>query len=167
MRGRETQRLIRFYLEDDMDAMQAKKLMEKGITCLDKGWAADAVPYFEKVRNKYGPIASVLSWLGLAIARSKEGDLRPAEMLCKEAIEQEYYNPSYYRNLAEVYLIWGKKAKAIEILRQGMKITKGDEVLIKELNKLGLRKKSAISFLSRSNILNIYCGVIRQKMAAH
>ena len=52
-----------------MDATNAKELMEKGIDCLEKGWAVDAVTCFEEVLAKYGRIASVLSWLGIAMKR--------------------------------------------------------------------------------------------------
>ena len=137
-----------------MDQVNAKELMEKGIACL------------EDVLVKYGRIASVLSWLGLAMARAKKGDLRPAETLCVEAIEKEYYIPNYYRNLSEVYLIWDKKNKAIRILRKGLRLTKGDKLLADALKKLGVRQKPPIPFLARSNPLNIYIGRMRYRTAA-
>ncbi len=150
-----------------MDQANAKELMEKGIACLEKGWAEDAIDCFEEVLVKYGRIASVLSWLGLAMARAKKGDLRPAEMLCGEAIEKEYYIPNYYRNLSEVYLIWDKKPKAIRVLRKGLRLTRGDKLLSDELKKLGVRQRQPIPFLARSNPLNIYIGRMRYRMAAN
>lgn len=150
-----------------MNVADAKELIEKGIDCLEKGWAPDAVTCFEEVLEKYGRISSVLSWLGIAKARSKQGDLRPAEQLCKEAIQHEYYNASYYRNLAEVYMIWSNKPKAMSILRHGIRITRGDDVLVKELKKLGVRRTPVIPFLGRSNPINIYCGKVRSKMSSN
>lgn len=148
-----------------MDPINARKLMEKGINCLEKGWADDAIVCFEEVLVKYGRIASVISWLGLSIARAKKGDLRPAEMLCLEAIEKEYYIPNYYRNLSEVYLIWDKKPEAIQVLKKGLRSTKGDELLVNELKKLGVRRKPPIPFLERSHPLNILIGRRRYRMA--
>lgn len=149
-----------------MDADRAKELMERGIDYLEKGWANDAVAYFEEVLEKYGRNAAVLSWLGLAIARAKKGDLRPAEKLCLEAIEKEHYNAICYRNLAEVYLIWGKRKKAINVLRKGLPVAGARKILIDELQKLGLRQGRAISFLQRSNPLNRYIGTLRYKFSS-
>ena len=86
-------------------------------------------------------------------------------MLCKEAIELEYYIPGYYRNLAEVYLIWGKKPKAISVLKNGIRITKDDELLVNELKKMGSRKRPPIPFLDRSNPINRYIGIVRHRMS--
>ncbi len=149
-----------------MDSDKVKELMEKGIDYLDKGWASDAVGYFEEVINKYGRSAAVLSWLGLAMAMTKKGDMRPAEKLCLEAIKKEHFNALCYRNLAHVYLIWGKKKNAIKVLRRGVSIVEQKDVLVSELQSLGLRQSKAVSFLSRSNPINKYIGSFRYRIAS-
>ena len=149
-----------------MDKENAKRLMEKGIDFLDRGWAADAVSCFGEVLEKYGRNAAVLSWLGLAIARSGRGDLRPAERFCREAVEREYFNANFYRNLAEVYMIWGRKRQAIMTLRKGLSVDGESEALIRELRALGIRRRPAIPFLPRSSPLNKYIGIMRSRLAS-
>jgi len=94
----------------------AARLFKRGISLLRRGYPEDAAECLEKVLEMSYDSAACNSWLGVAIARSRYGDIIKAEEYCKKAIKKAYYRPQYHNNLAEVYLIWGKKRKAIEAL---------------------------------------------------
>ena len=141
-----------------------KDLLKEGIALIKDGRAVEAVFFFEEMLLTYGRSASVLSLLGISMAKAK-GDFHTAEKLCLEAINKSFYRADLYRNLAEVYLLWHKKAQAISALRSGLKIDRRNKSLINELMKLGPRTRPPIPFLSRSNPLNKYIGIAKSKFA--
>lgn len=147
-----------------MSEKEYRQLMARGIALLKRGYAVDAVFCFEEIVEKYGRNAAALSWLGLSLARAK-GDLKTAEALCIEAIRRVVFRGEYYRNLAEVYLIWQKKSKAVMVIRKGLRIDRNNRHLVNELKRLGIRKRRTIPFLSRSNPLNKYYGLVKSRLS--
>lgn len=98
------------------------------------------------------------SRLGFCIAKER-GHLTRAFELCHSAIEREPGNPLHYLYLGKIYLIAGNTYEALQTFRHGM--TLGDKSELEEaLNSCGTRKGPVISFLSRSNPLNKYLGII-------
>lgn len=129
-----------------------------------RGYPEDASECFEKIIEMGYDSAACYSWLGVAIARSRFGDIIKAEEYCKKAIKKAYYRPQYYLNLSEVYLNWGKKKKAIDVLESTFGLDDDGKDTRRELDKLGLRKPPVIPFLSRSNPVNKYLGIILSRM---
>jgi tetratricopeptide (TPR) repeat protein len=142
---------------------EPQKLFEKGVALIKRGHPGDAMEYFERLIAMGYRSSACYSWLGLALARSG-GDPSRAEELCKKAIEKEFYWPQYYLNLAEVYLLEDKKTWAIETLEKGLKLDPNNEAILKELGKLGIRGRPVIPFLSRSNPVNKYLGLLLSKL---
>jgi tetratricopeptide (TPR) repeat protein len=66
--------------------------------------------------------------------------------------------PILYLNLGRAYLIANRKKEAIETFSKGLTYDKGHRELKKELQLLGIRKRPAVPFLSRSNPINKYIG---------
>jgi tetratricopeptide (TPR) repeat protein len=66
--------------------------------------------------------------------------------------------PILYLNLGRTFLLTGKKKDAVDNFRKGLNYDRGNMELKKELALLGTRKKPPISFLSRSNFLNLIIG---------
>lgn len=147
-----------------MSEDELKELLKEGIVLIKEGRVVEAVFFFEEMLHSYGRSASILSLLGLSMAKAK-GDFHLAEKLCLEAINKSFYRADLYRNLAEVYLLRNKKAQAISTLRSGLKVNRRNKSLINELVKLGPRTKPPIPFLSRSNPLNKYIGIAKSKFA--
>lgn len=145
-----------------MESDENKTHLDKGLALLKRGKPSEAVRYFEEILEGGTRNPACLSFLGLAIARSR-GDFVKAERLCKEAIRKEFYWPHFYRNLAEVYLLWGKKSWAIKTLEKGLRIDGANSDLLKELEKLGSRAKPPIPFLSRANPVNKFIGKFLSK----
>lgn len=68
--------------------------------------------------------------------------------------------PILYLNLGRAYVAARRKKDAIEALNKGLHYDKGNRVLKKELLLLGVRKKPVVPFLSRSNPINKYIGIV-------
>ena len=73
---------------------------------------------------------------------------------------KEFFLPVLYLNLGKTYLAADKKKDAYESFKRGIEIDKNNEALFNELKSLGIRKKPPLSFLSRSNPLNKYLGML-------
>jgi tetratricopeptide (TPR) repeat protein len=68
--------------------------------------------------------------------------------------------PILYLNLGRAFLAAGKKKVAIENFNQGLKHDRSHIELRKEMQLLGSRKKPLMPFLSRSNPINKYMGIL-------
>ena len=139
---------------------EPQKLFEKGLAMLKRGYPSDAVDFLEEAMRKGLKGSACYSWLGLAYARSGRQIISKAEELCLKAIKMDFYWPQYYLNLSEVYLIWGKKDKAIRALEAGLKIDKNNDAILNELHRMGIRRNPVIPSLSRTNPINKYLGKI-------
>ena len=145
------------------DQSAVKELLKKGLACLKEGEPARAVPFFEEMllASDLSPLAHAC--LGLAMARAGK-DLAKAEAFCLEAVMKKPVMGEYYRTLAEVYLIQGKKAEAIEALKTGAALVEGNAELVEELKRFGIRKRPVIPFLPRSNFFNRNLGRVLSKL---
>lgn len=141
---------------------EAKKLLDKGIALLKRGYPTEAMECLEEIITMGHKSSACYSWLGVAMARSK-WDMVKAEEYCKIAVKKDFYVPQYYINLAEVYKLKGNKPKAIQILEAGLKLDSENEAILKELNKFGVRARPTISFLARENAINIQIGKVLSK----
>lgn len=64
-----------------------------------------------------------------------------------------------YLNLGRAYLAAGKRKEAIDSLHNGLKHDQNNE-LRNEMKRIGMRRKPPVPFLSRSNPINKYLGII-------
>ena len=147
-----------------MTEEEFNEAMGKGIMLLKKGHAIDAVFLFEELIEKVGKNSAAYSLLGLAMAKAKV-EIKKAEKYCIEAIKMQPSRADYYNNLAEVYIIARKRNKAIKVLERGAKACKNKKPLLKEWRKLGMRKSPPLPFLSRSNPVNKYLGLLKKKIS--
>ncbi len=88
-----------------------------------------------------------------ALARFKPKDSHTASVLY----------PLFYLNLGRAYLAAGKKKEAVEAFLKGLDYDKHYSELKKEMKLLGTRRKPPVSFLDRSNLVNIVLGKILNK----
>ncbi len=68
--------------------------------------------------------------------------------------------PILYLNLGRAFLAAGKKKEAVENFNKGLRHDRGHVELKKEMQLLGTRKQPLVPFLSRSNLLNKYVGLL-------
>ena len=77
---------------------------------------------------------------------------------------ESFFLPVLYLNLGRAYLAANKKKEAYYSFQKGLDIDKGHQRILKELKKLGLRRKPFFPFLKRSNPLNKYIGMLTYEL---
>lgn len=145
------------------EKITGRKVLEKGIALLTDDKPEEAIPCFEAMLKEGCQHPLAMSCLGLAMARAGK-DLASAEEFSLKAIEKKPYTGEYYKNLAEVYLIGGKRKEAVECIDKGLKYDSDNESLSEEIKKYGIRKKPVLPFLPRSSFLNKNIGILLSKM---
>jgi hypothetical protein len=119
---------------------------------------------------------AVESYLGYCIAKER-GEFREGVRLCQAALTAEPDNPAHYLNLGRVLLMTQDKAKAIATFWKGISKAPGGEMgvlvsrsqpgrsrehnlILDELRRLGIRKKSPFASLHRTHPLNRMAGKV-------
>jgi tetratricopeptide (TPR) repeat protein len=94
--------------------------------------------------------------------------IRSGVETCKRAIllaekrglsSEKAYFPVIYLNLGKAFVAAGRKKDAFDALRKGLKYDSVNSELKMELQALGVRKQPVVSFLGRSNPINVLLGM--------
>ncbi len=101
---------------------------------------------------------SLLAWLGFCLAKEKR-EFSRALVLCNSAIDRAPENADLYLALGRVYRLTGRHYQALTTLRKGLKMGR-NELIVKELTAMGLRKDPVFGFLDRDHLFNIMAGRI-------
>ncbi len=110
-----------------------------------------------------GQAGLFLSYLGCAMARI-QGLSAEGLALCEQAVKNEFYQPENWANLAEVLLLCGRRAEAINAVEQGLDIDSSFGRLRRLQRRLGKRRPPVVRFLARSNPLNHLLGRVRAQL---
>ena len=104
--------------------------------------------------------AFAFSYYGLCMAMVKH---KYAEALkyCNISVKANFMEPEHRLNLAQVYLERDDRRKAIEHLEAGLRLEPSNRRIHKIYDEIGQRQPPAISFLSRTNPINIWLGRMR------
>ena len=94
---------------------------------------------------------NVQSYYGLAQVLSANNN---GLLLCRDAASNEMFDGDVFLNLACAEWQSDNRKRAIEAIRQGIKIDAEHHQLNNACNKLGCRKRCCFSFLARSHKLN-------------
>lgn len=68
--------------------------------------------------------------------------------------------PILHLNLGRAYLAAGRKKEATDVFAKGLAYDRNHVELKKEQQLLGMRKRPPVPFLSRSNLINKYIGLV-------
>lgn len=117
----------------------------------------DALTHFQEASLLEPTAKGYLSYLGLATAHAQR-KFADAEQLCRRAIEAEYHRAEHYYNLAEVFLLSGRKNDAIKCYNQALSWNPSYEPAQDALRKLGLRRPPILPILPRSHPVNVILG---------
>lgn len=143
--------------------------MESGIDHCRAGRWDKGVEYLSYVaaRDPLGldEAGLFLSYLGCAVARTR-GQADEGLALCEQAVKVEFYQPENWANLAEVLMLCGRRAEAMNAIRQGKDIDSRFCRLEAIHGRLGRRRRPVFAFLSRSNPLNYLLGKMRSQLSA-
>lgn len=138
--------------------METKELLETGIMLAKKGKYAEALKLFDQdLCVTQNPTA--MSYYALCLLKV-EDNYEKAVALSLMAAEKEFYNPEIFLNLGRIFLVKNQKQFAIKAFKRGLKFDQGDEAILREIKRLGVRKKPLLSFLPRENTANRILGRI-------
>ena len=93
-----------------------------------------------------------------------QGRQREGLALCEQAVKVEFYQPENWANLAEVLILCGRRAEAMNAIEQGLDIDSRFGRLRTIHHRLGERRPPVVGFLSRSNPLNHLLGLVRTRV---
>jgi tetratricopeptide (TPR) repeat protein len=140
---------------------------------LRRGNSKSALSTLEEALEKFPGDPFFLSYYGCLVAYVQN---KPDEgvKICEDAIKElrnsvpfgsDSFYPVFYLNLGKAYLKADNKKEAISAFKRGLKIDRNNTDLLWEIQKLGIRKSPAISFLKRSNPINKHLGMLTGKAA--
>ena len=124
-----------------------------GLEALERNEHTDAMEQFG-ISHRLDPTRpSFRSYYGLSLGLVERRFDKALEM-CRSAAKEEFFNPALYHNLARVHFAFGFKAEGIRYLRRGLMIDPGNDAILDDLGRLGVRRQVVFGFLRRKNPLN-------------
>ncbi len=118
-----------------------------------------AIEFFKEVCDNVGVddenYNKYRSWLG--VSQAMTGD-EGGVVLCRLAANGEERDAYVLLNLAKAELARGDRTKALRALERGLAVEASHKGLIEMMERLDRRRRPAIPFLSRNNVLNKLIG---------
>ena len=139
---------------------EAFREFKTGLTFLRDNYANRALPHIQRASDLEKNNPYYMSYLGVTLARTQQ-KWADAERLCDAAVRMKRNQAQLYLNLAEVYMVAGRKEDAREALVAGMKYARRDIRLNIAMAKLTPRRSPVFSFLERKHPLNRHFGMLR------
>jgi tetratricopeptide (TPR) repeat protein len=136
---------------------QARELLDCGdgqaaLSCLRAAY--EAHPGHPQLRSQYGLC------LGLEDRRYHE-----AIELCQSAVQQEFFNPDLYLNVARLNLAFGFRAEGMRFLRRAAMIDPASAGVRELQCDLGFRSEPILRFLPRRHFVNRWLGSLRYRLS--
>ena len=147
-----------------MSREAAERSFGRGKQCLSVGDALAALAYFEaalRLAGQAGKTAppSYFSYYGLSLAYAT-GQIPDAVRACRRALKLEFYNAELYLNLGKIYMLEGNRGAAFRTFRSGLTLESDHPGICREIERMGLRRRPPVPFLSRSNPVNRVLGLL-------
>jgi tetratricopeptide (TPR) repeat protein len=141
----------------------AETRFQRGLSALNDGRRLEALALFEaslELERRLGsrtPQARYLSYYGLCVARDGNQPREGAEF-CRQAIALEFYNPDLYWNYGRVLLLSDRKKEAFVAFVRGLSLQKNHQDILREIGRMGWRRRPVLRFLRRQNPINVALG---------
>ena len=142
--------------------VEAFQEFRTGLAFLRGGDAKKARPYLQSALEQEPGNPFYVSYVGVAIAATEQ-KWADAEELCRSAIRMNRRQAQLYLNLAEIYVAADRKQDAADTLARGLRYSPHDIRLKIALDRLAIRRRPILSFLSRENFLNRSLGRLRHR----
>jgi len=142
---------------------EALEHFKAGLQLLRSDYAGKSLPHFKKALALDDNNPFYLSYFGLSLAAA-ERKWDEAESACLSALRMKRTQAELYLNLAQVYLLAGRKEEAAETLTSGLRFTKKDPRLAAALRKLNTRRQAILPFLPRTSAVNRGLGKLRHRV---
>ena len=148
---------------------EVQRLTMEGMRQFSTHTLSEAAGFFEHAlalvqESGSRPSARLLSYCGYttALVRKRyEQGLR----MCQLAVEQEFFNPELFCNLADVHLTCGDKAQAHLAFTRGLVLNPGHVRIRDRLREMGIRRGPVIRSLPRSHFINRTLGRMTRERA--
>jgi tetratricopeptide (TPR) repeat protein len=141
----------------------AEDSFRRGIVALEHGRGIEALAFLEAalvIERKLGvghPQARYLSYYGLCLGLETE---RLAEGIrcCRDALALEFFNADLRFNLGKLLVLAGERGEAYATFQEGLRLEPGHRGILRELAKMGKRRRPSLGFLARGNPINVVLG---------
>jgi predicted Zn-dependent protease len=141
----------------------AESRFARGLEALEAGRGLEALALFEaaiELERRLGartPQARYLSFYGLSLALEADR-LREGAELCRQAIGLEFFNADLSWNYGRVLLAQERRKEAYQVFLKGLSVQKSHQGILRELARMGWRKRPIVPFLDRKNPVNVALG---------
>lgn len=127
------------------------QLVTNGLDALQRGDTLQGLVRFEQA-YALARTPLVSSYYGYCLALEGQS-LKLARACCRDAIRAEPANSLHYLHLGRVYLLAGKRRKAIRTFHLGL-VHGPDPRIVLELKRLGIRRSPVFPALPRRHPIN-------------
>lgn len=147
----------------DEQEKDPEEFFKAGVFLMKRDRLKEAYQAFRRAFDDKGGDPRYMSYYGYMLAKVG-GRLKEGLVLCERAAAREFYRPELYYNLAQVYMLIGNRRKAYETLRKGMSLDKSNKDIVRELEKMGIRKPPVFPFLDRKSAINKMAGKVLYRL---
>lgn len=144
-----------------MSAQEFDTLYNSGMDAMERGDTMLALLQFSNAARIAQP-PRLQSCLGYCLARERKLFAKGLSM-CHSAQQQEPQKSLHYLNIGRIYLLAGDRKRAINILRQGLKMERNPQI-IEELKSLGVRREPPFRSLPRNHPINRHLGLLLHRL---
>jgi tetratricopeptide (TPR) repeat protein len=141
----------------------AEDSFRRGIAALEQGRGVEALAFLEgalTIERRLGvgrPQARYLSFYGLCLGVETK---RLAEGIrcCRDALALEFFNADLRFNLGRLLVRAGERGEAYATFQEGLRLEPRHPGILRELGRMGKRRRLPVAFLARSNPVNVILG---------
>jgi tetratricopeptide (TPR) repeat protein len=146
-----------------MNFAEQDTVFKRGLEMYRLGLLRDAAREFRRLIEDGSTDPRHLSYCGLLIGIS-ERNVQEGLKLCEKAVEEAYYDPEMYLNLATLHARTGKRSRATQVLLKGLRVDPENPALLRQIARVNPRSAPMLPFLSRKHPLNKYLGLARSRL---
>lgn len=155
-----------------MFVQQARARFRRGLEQLARGRARDALPFIAaamELQQQVDPAAhgqaTYLSYHGLCLCLTRSS-MHEGLRRCRQAAEMDPYNPDIWWNLGRVELMIDHRHQAYRAFQRGLEVYGRHRGILRDLARMGIRRRPPLPFLPRRHPLNVMLGRLRGAAAA-
>jgi tetratricopeptide (TPR) repeat protein len=103
------------------------------------------------------------SFLGYGIALEQRR-VQEGLSLCRHALRLDYTAPDNHLNLARLHLLTSDRRAAVKAIGEALSLHPRYGPLLSLYREMGYRRPPVLGFLSRSNLVNRWLGMLRHRL---